>query len=126
MRRFAQKELGVLLMQELYATLTDTRERMFAIMFRRTIVSDVVQGIIIGGVLAFITFQILANAYVTKVNGWTSMFGCGEPGNDIFLRAACANKFSGPINVPQEAMYWTTTKDGTGKPLSGRHEYILH
>jgi hypothetical protein len=29
-------------------------------LFRRTIVSDIVQGIIIGGVLAFITFQILA------------------------------------------------------------------
>jgi uncharacterized membrane protein len=32
---------------------------MFAFMFRRTIVSDVVQGIIIGGVLAFITAQII-------------------------------------------------------------------
>ena len=37
-------------------------------MFRRTIVSDVVQAIIIG-VLAFITAQIIMNAYVTTVNG---------------------------------------------------------
>ena len=87
--------------------------------------SDVVQGIIVGGVLAFITFQILANAYVTKVSGWTTMFGCGEPSNGFLLRAACANEFAGPINVPQEAMYWTTNKDGAGQALSGAHDYIL-
>jgi hypothetical protein len=99
---------------------------MFAIMFRRTIVADVVQGIIIGGVLAFITFQILAHAYVTKVNGWTTMFGCGEPGNGILLRAACAGVFMGPINVPQEAMYWTTSDDGADQKLSGEHGNIMH
>lgn len=69
-------------------------------MFRRIIVSDVVQGIIAGGVLAFITFQILAHAYVTKVNGWTTMVGCSEPGNGILLRGTCAGVFMGPINVP--------------------------
>lgn len=46
---------------------------------RRNIVSDVVQGIIVGGVLAFITFQFVAHAYVTKINGWSTMYGCGEP-----------------------------------------------
>ena len=95
-------------------------------MFRRTIVSDVVQGIIVGGVLGFITFQILTNAYITKVNGWTTMLGCGEPGNGLLLRAACANKFTGPINVPQEAMYWTTSADGAGQKLSGQHDYRMH
>ena len=60
-------------------------------MFRRTIVSDIVQGIIIGGVLAFITFEILTNAYVTKVNSWTTMLGCGEPSNGILFRAACSS-----------------------------------
>jgi hypothetical protein len=99
---------------------------MFAIMFRRTILSDVVQGIIIGAVLAFITFEILTNAYVTKVNGWTTMLGCGEPGNSILLRAACAKTFLGPINVPQEAMYWTTKVDGAGQKFSGAHDYIMH
>ena len=97
-----------------------------AFLRRRTIVSDVVQGIIIGSVLAFITFQIIAHAYVTKVNGWTTMFGCGEPGNGTLLRAACANEFPGPINVPQEAMYWTTKVDSTGQKLSGQHDYIMH
>jgi hypothetical protein len=42
---------------------------MFAIMFRRTIITDLVQGIIIGGVLAGITANILFNAPVTTVNG---------------------------------------------------------
>jgi hypothetical protein len=101
-------------------------KKVFSYMLRRTIVSDIVQGIIAGGVLAFITFQILTNAYVTKVNGWTTMLGCGEPSNDILMRAACANKFSGPINVPQEAMYWWTNVDGAGRTLSGQQDYMLH
>jgi hypothetical protein len=96
---------------------------------KRTIVAGVILGIlgiIVGVALAFITFQILTNAYVTKVNGWTTMFGCGEPSDGLLLRGACANKFTGPINVPQEAMYWTTNKDGVGQTLSGAHDYILH
>jgi hypothetical protein len=32
----------------------------------------------------------------------------------------------GPINVQQEAMYWTTSKDGRGRTLSGAHDYTLH
>jgi hypothetical protein len=99
--------------------------RLPAFLIRRTIVSDIVQGIIAGGVLAFITFQIIAHAYVTKVNGWTTMFECGEPGNGTLLRGACANEFPGPINVPQEAMYWTTNNDGAGRHLSGAHNYIM-
>jgi hypothetical protein len=101
-------------------------DRIPKFMYRRTIVSDIVQGIIVGGVLGFITFQILTNAYVPKVNGWTTILGCGEPGNGLLLRAACANKFTGPINVPQEAMYWTTKVDGAGQKLSGAHNYIMH
>ncbi len=100
--------------------------RLPAFIVRRTIVNDVVQGIIMGGVLAFITLQILAHAYITKVNGWTTMYGCGEPGSGVLLRAACAYQFPGPINVPQEAMYWMTNKDGAGRKLSGAHDYILH
>ncbi len=92
----------------------------------RTIVSDVVQGILAGVGLAFITLLIIGNAHVTKVNGWTTMFGCGEPGNGLLRRAACGVIFLGPINVPQEAMYWTTSKDGVGHTLSGTHDYIMH
>jgi hypothetical protein len=94
-------------------------------MFRRTIVSDVVQGIILGGVLAFITAQIIMTAYVTKVNGWSTIFGCGEPGNGMFFKAACANKLPA-VNVPHEAAYWTTSVDGAGQTLTGQHDYILH
>ena len=92
----------------------------------RTIVSDVVQGILAGVGLAFITLLLLGHAYVTKVNGWTTMFGCGESGNGILQRAACSVIFLGPINVPQEAMYWTTSKDGAGHTLSGKHTYSMH
>ena len=94
-------------------------------MFRRTIVADVVQGIIIGGVLAFITAQIIMNAYVTTVNGWTTIFGCGVPGNGLLFKAACANKLSA-VNVPQEAVYWTTSVDGADHKLSGQHDYLMH
>jgi hypothetical protein len=69
---------------------------------------------------------ILARTYVTQVNGWTTMFGCGKPGNGILLRGACAITFAGPINVPQEAMYWTTKADSAGHKLSGAHDYIMH
>ena len=101
-------------------------KRMLAFLVRRNIVPDIVQGIIAGGVLGFITFQILTNAYVSKINGWTTMLGCGEPGSSLMLRAACANHFTGPINVPQEAMYWTTKVDGAGQKLSGQHKYTMH
>ena len=57
-------------------------------------VSHVVQGIIVGGVLAFLTANIVMNAVVkamtTTVNGWSTTFKCGQPGNGILLRAACA------------------------------------
>jgi hypothetical protein len=94
--------------------------------YRRTITTDVIQGILSGAGLAFITLLIIGNAYVTKINGWTTMIGCGEPGNDILRRAACAVIFMGPINVPQEAMYWTTKVDEAGQKLSGEHDYIMH
>jgi hypothetical protein len=93
---------------------------------KRTVWLDVIQGILIGAGLAFITIIIFPKAFVTKVNGWTTMYGCGEPGNGILLRGACAITFTGPINVPQEAMYWTTKTDGAGHALSGAHDYILH
>lgn len=95
-------------------------------MLKRTILLDIVQGILIGAGLSFITVLIiLPNFYVTKVNGWTTISGCGEPGIGILLRAACAVKFTGPINAPQEAMYWTTSRDGAGQKLSGNHNYIM-
>ena len=59
----------------------------------RTVRNDVVQGILIGGGLAFVTAQIYARIKATKVNGWITMFGLGEPGNGMLLRAAHAQIF---------------------------------
>jgi len=137
-------------------------------MYRRTIVADVVQAIIVGGLLAFFTANhITANriigfstlllartnssgivqaffigaalVYITTIlilddevkaiqttaNGWNTIRQCNLPGNGILLRAACA-KILPMANVVQEAMYWTTTVDSTGRALSGRRHYVLH
>ena len=94
-------------------------------MVRRNIVSDIVQGIIVGGVLAFITFKILTKTYVTTAGGWTTILGCGEPGNGMLFKAACANKLPA-VNVPQEAVYWTTSVDDADHKLSGQHDYLMH
>jgi hypothetical protein len=91
--------------------------------------SHVVQAIIIGGVLAFLTANIIMSAVVkgmtTTVNGWRTTMKCGQPGNGLLLRAACA-KILPAVNVVEEAAYWTTTVDGAGQRLNGRHAYVLH
>ena len=98
----------------------------FHVTHTRSVTTDVVQGIFSGAGLAVITvLVILPTFYVTRINGWTTMFGCGEPGSGLLLRAACNVTFRGPINVPQEAMYWTASKDGSGHGLSGAHDYTL-
>ena len=101
------------------------RRGLIALLLRRNVVTDVVQGIIVGGVLAAVTAVMLMNTQVTTVAGWTTIFGCGEPGNGMLLRAACAYKLPA-VNVPQEAMYWTTSVDGAGHRLSGQHDYTIH
>jgi hypothetical protein len=92
----------------------------------RTVQSDIVQGILIGVGLALVTAQVYARIKRTKTNGWVTMYGCGAPGSGMFLRAAQAWTFLGPIAVPQEAMYWWTNADGGGRALDGRHDYRLH
>lgn len=103
--------------------------RIFAFIRKRTIVADILQGIIIGGVLAFITMNLLLSAEVkamqTTVNGWSTTRQCGAPGDGILLRAACA-KILPAANAPQEAVYWTATVDSLGQTLNGQHDYILH
>jgi hypothetical protein len=153
-------------------SLADTRERMFAIMFRgmyamlfrRTIAADVVKAIIVGGLLAYFTanriigvsvfsagpktgfsgiiqdffigaalafislYLILhdvAQAHQTTTNGWNTTRHCNRPGNGILMRAACA-QYLPMANVWEEAAYWTTTIDSTGRVLSGRRNYVLH
>ncbi|MEO6942863.1 MAG: DUF1214 domain-containing protein [Terrimesophilobacter sp.] len=90
--------------------------------------SGVVQGLIIGATLAFLTAILIMNAVArsitTTVNGWKSIPACGQPDNGMLVRAACAKALP-VVNVFEEAAYWTTTKDGAGQTLSGRHEYVL-
>jgi hypothetical protein len=54
------------------------------------------------------------------------MFGLGLPSNGMLLRAAHAQLFPGPVNVPQEAMYWWTNEDDAGHTLNGHHDYSMH
>ncbi len=88
------------------------------------IIVGLILGIIMGAILAVVTAGILIGREVTRVNGWITIFGCGLPGNGILLQAACAEVLPA-VNVPQEAVYWTTTKEGAGNTLSGQHDYIL-
>ena len=92
----------------------------------RIVRNDLIQGALIGFGLAFVSAQIYARIKAKKVNGWITMFGLGEPRNGMFLRAAHAQLFLGPVNTSQEAMYWWTNTDGAGRALSGVHDYIMH
>jgi len=90
--------------------------------------AHVVQGFIVGAVLAYVTAQLIMNAVVkamtTTVDGWSTTVKAGQPGNGLLLRAACA-KILPAVNVAQEAAYWTTTVDGEGQRLNGQHAYVL-
>jgi hypothetical protein len=88
--------------------------------------NDLVQGFLVGAGLGVVALEILARIKATRINGWITFFGSGLPGNDILTRAASARIFLGPVNVPQEAMYWKTSVDGAGHTLSGEHDYMLH
>jgi hypothetical protein len=99
--------------------------RLFFFPTTRIVRNDVIQGILIGFGLAFVTAQVFARIKATKVNGWITMFGLGEPSNGMLLRAAHAQLFPGPVNVPQEAMYWRTNVDSEGHTLSGAHDHVL-
>jgi hypothetical protein len=92
----------------------------------RTVSSDLIQGALVGFGLAFVSAQIYARIKAKKVNGWITVFGLGEPRNGMFLRAAHAQLFLGPVNVSKEAMYWWTNSDGSGHALSGVHDYVMH
>jgi hypothetical protein len=88
--------------------------------------TDVIQGILVGFGLAIFTAHMTAKLKAKKVNGWITLFGCSVPGNGMFLRAACVLALPGPVNIPQEAMYWITSVDGSNRSLSGEHNYIIH
>ena len=87
-----------------------------------------VQGIIIGGTLAFLTAIVVMNtvarSITTSVDGWKSIPVCGRPGNGLLVRAACAKALP-MVNVFEEAAYWTAAEDGAGQRLTGHRDYIL-
>jgi hypothetical protein len=85
-----------------------------------------IQGFFVGFGFAVVTVEILAKVKATKINGWVTAFGCGLPGNGMFTRAAHARLFPGPVNVSEEAMYWSAHVDGAGHTLEGVHDYIMH
>ena len=101
----------------------------FAFISRRTTFTDLVQGIIVGAVLAFITATLIitaeARSVYTTVNGWSTTLQAGKPGNSILLRAAMA-KVLPAANLAEEAVYWTATNDNTGQKLNSQHDYVLH
>lgn len=90
--------------------------------------SGVVQGVIIGATLAFLTtiliLDAVARAETRTVNGWSSIRRVGQPANGQLVRAAL-QKALPVVNVFEEAAYWTTSVDGAGKKLSGEHIYRL-
>jgi hypothetical protein len=90
-----------------------------------TVRNDMIQGFFVGFGLAVVTIEIYARIKTARINGWITMFHCGVPGNVLLMRAACARVFPGPVNVPQEAMYWKTQVDGAGHSLLGEHDYIM-
>jgi hypothetical protein len=88
----------------------------------------VASGVLVGGVLAFVTALLLISAQVhamqTTVNGWSVTMTCGRASNGVLVRAACAQAFP-LVNLPEEAVYWTATADGAGHALTGAHDYVL-
>jgi len=63
----------------------------------RSIITEVFQGLVAGGVLGCFTAEIFARIKTATVNGWITLFGCGVPGNGMLFRAACALRFLGPV-----------------------------
>ncbi len=92
----------------------------------RTVSGDLIQGALVGFELEFVSAQIYARIKAKKFNGWITMFGLGEPDNGMFLRAAHAQLFPGPVNLPREAMYWWTNTDGASHAFSGMHDNVMH
>jgi hypothetical protein len=93
----------------------------------KTVLSGVA-GIAAGVLLVFLAGGLLISAQyattVTTANGWTTLPQCGKIGDNILEQALCADLLPG-ANVPQEAVYWQTAKDGAGNKLNGQNDYIM-
>jgi len=91
--------------------------------------SGIVQGVIIGGTLAFLTTLLLLDAVARRhsrsVDGWRSFPEAGRPGTGVLVRAAL-QKALPVVNVFEEAAYWTAHADAARKRLTGAHAYRIH
>jgi hypothetical protein len=99
-------------------------------MSKLKIIGVIVIGIIVGVVLASFglggtLIYIEAHTMESTVNGWSTTLDYGKWDGNILLRAAFSQVLPG-ANVPEEAVYWTTTVDSRGSRLNGTHTYILH
>src|SRR5690349_15457533 len=96
--------------------------RVRAIARKLTVVAVVVPGALVGAVLAVVTALLLIAVQVlamqTTVNGWSITTTCGKGSDGPLVRAACAQALP-MVNLPQEAVYWTATVDGSGQTLTG-------
>lgn len=100
------------------------------IMSTPKIIAVIVLGIFVGAVLASFgiggtLIYIEVHTMETNVNGWSTILNYGEWGNNILERAAFAQVLPA-ANVPEEAVYWSTSVDSTGTKLSGTHDYMIH
>ncbi|MEQ6899086.1 DUF1214 domain-containing protein [Microbacterium sp. KR10-403] len=90
--------------------------------------SGIVQGVIIGATLAFLTaialLRLRARALTRTVHGWRELRRCGQPGNGVLTRAACMMALP-VVNSFDEAAYWTTGRDAAGRTLRGDRAYTL-
>jgi len=96
-------------------------------MFKRTILTDVVQGIIIGGVLAFIT-RIFSSTRKSKPcrrrYGWSITLQCGKLNNDILLRPPAPG--TSRRQPAGRGRLLDGDPDGAGRYAQWQHDYLLH
>ena len=101
--------------------------RLWALLWKRTIWMDILQGVLIGfgvSILLIATLIVVrTSTLTTTVNGWQTTQACGVP-SDLITEAACARTLPA-INPPSEAMYWQATVDGNGARLDGSKSYVI-
>lgn len=95
---------------------------------RKRTIASVAAGIAVGALLSLIVGGALISVegavMETKANGWVTFPECGQPGLNILGQAMCAAVLPA-ANVPQEAVYWQTAKDGAGQRLNGQNDYVM-
>ncbi|MFI5156146.1 MAG: DUF1254 domain-containing protein [Chitinophagales bacterium] len=68
----------------------------------------------------------VSKGIVKPVNGWSVAYkGFGNYGTDYDLRAAVAILGLG-ANIPEDAVYPTSTVDADGTPYDGANKYVMH